>query len=115
MRQHRTGFFLADAIVGLAILGILAGILISASRDYIRVGSRLGVHADAVNRAQSILQQFHARQAVPASPDVSIRPLTAAQTPAGRQWVQVSIQTAAGPVSLAGLVPAEPAQKGATP
>lgn len=115
MRHSRKGFFLADAIMGLALLGILAGILISVSRDYTRTGSRLSAHADAVNRAQSILQQLHARQVVPPSPDVAIRPLDSIQTPTGFQWVQVSIQTTAGPVSLTGLVPAGPTQKGATP
>lgn len=109
MRRRYKAFFLADAIVGLAVLGILAGILISVSRDYARVGARLGQHAEALNRAQSILQQLHAGQPVPASPDVTIRQLASAtEPPSGFQWVQVSIQTTAAPVSLTGLVPAEP-------
>jgi hypothetical protein len=118
MKHRRKGYFLADAIVGLGLLGILGGVLVAGARDYGRIDARLSQRAAAARQAESVLQQLHAGQVVPSSPTVQIEPLSSDNTPPGFRWVQVRVGAVAGAgaegdshaatATLTGLVPLGP-------
>jgi Tfp pilus assembly protein PilX len=100
------GFVIADALIGLFVVAALAFILTSAARDHGRVSARMIDQADALRQAQAVLQQLRSGEAAVLPEGSSIRPLSVADTPPGRQWVEVSVSGGRKTVTLTGLVPA---------
>lgn len=115
MSQRGQGFVLIDAVAGLVLLGILAGVLVSASVNYGRVSQRVGARSDALNEAESALQQFQAGAIAATAPGaaLSVQGLEAGDAPSGYRWVQVSARNSGGPdVPLVGLVPVRTGTEG---
>ncbi|MEA2711864.1 MAG: hypothetical protein QOF78_4465 [Phycisphaerales bacterium] len=118
-RIHRSGYLMADALIALAIVLILAGVLATAVARQRRGSERLAESRAAVRLAEETLTAMQSGGQPPKMPEgmnVKIRPLdppAALEVPSGCAWVEVQVTLGAGrSSSLSGLVRAD-AAKGA--
>jgi uncharacterized membrane protein YdjX (TVP38/TMEM64 family) len=106
--QNRRGFLFADAMVGLAIVAMLATLLaVAVNRQ--QVGrQRLADTRSAQRLAEFVLLSLQHGQPVPPAPDnakIQIRPAIGGVAPAGFAWTMVQTQVHNQSASLIGLAP----------
>jgi len=107
--KRRSGFLLADAVVGLALLGIIAGMLAVALNRQQLALRRLADSRAACRLAENTLANLRSGRAAPhpaADTDtVRWRRIDLPRPPAGMVWVQVDATVNGRQNSLIGLVP----------
>ena len=112
----RKGFFLLDALMGLALLGVIALVLALALSREGRAAQTLAASRRATRSAEAALIELQAGRQ-PAKPEsgekLEIRPTTGAAAPPGYRWIQVDATSDGQHAALIGLAPAT--QPGETP
>ncbi|HWE96854.1 MAG TPA: hypothetical protein VG269_23035 [Tepidisphaeraceae bacterium] len=100
---------LADAIIGMAVLGtVMVVLLIGMSREH-RSAETLSQSRRAVRAAEAALADLQAGRMMPAEFDGAVlhaQDAASAATPAGFHWVEVRATIGGRQATLAGLVPA---------
>lgn len=109
LRHHRRGGFIAfDVVMGMAILGVAAVVLVSSISNGNRAARRLADSRQATRDAEAVLVALQAGLPPPtsdANASISIEPCTGGATIAGRHWVQVVATVDGQSRLLVGLVP----------
>jgi hypothetical protein len=103
MKRTRA-FFLADAVVGLTLIGLIAGMLAVAFHTQQVVMLRLADDRNATNLARATLAAMEQGQRPPTDPRVEISPISAV---AGRNWVRIQATANGRTEQLIALVPKE--------
>jgi len=104
----RRGIFMADVMLGLVLLGILTGILISATSRTQRAADRLSNARTAGRVAQEVLVDVQAGLPAPqprGETKISVEPAEGGAKVPGRRWVQVVVSFRGESALLVGLVP----------
>ena len=104
-RPGRTGFFLADAVIGLALLAILSVALISIVRRERRAATVLSDQREATGAAEAVLSGLQARLPPAPGTDVRLTPSPGGDPVAGQAWVEVRATVRGRSASVVGLVP----------
>lgn len=113
-RTSRSGFIAFDVVMGMAILGIAAAVLISAVASGNRAAQQLAASRQACREAQTVLICLQAGQPAPKSnATIRIEPCTGGASIPGRHWVQVMATVDGQSGLLVGLVPDAPPAGGA--
>jgi type II secretory pathway pseudopilin PulG len=100
------GFFLADAVMSLIILSLLAAVLMMAAGRQRHASLRLKDQRAATALAERALSRMQAGEAADNSEGtIRIKRLADGDVPAGRQWVQVTVTFQGRSASLVGLAP----------
>jgi type II secretory pathway pseudopilin PulG len=107
-RRTRHGFLIADVMMGLAVLGVVAVVLISASSRTGRAADRLSNARTAGRVAEQVLVEMQA--GLPLSqPDaetkIAVEPTAGGANVPGRRWVRVVVSFRGESRLLVGLVP----------
>ncbi|MGA2582400.1 MAG: type II secretion system protein [Tepidisphaeraceae bacterium] len=106
MKQRR-GYVLLEALMGLAMLGILAIAISLSAESQRRALIHLSDSRDACRSAESALTVLESGQSVPNPPEVSIKKLQDAPELPGATWMQSSANLNGRPADVIGLVPEE--------
>jgi type II secretory pathway pseudopilin PulG len=110
MRRRPAGFFIADMIFAMAILGMLLAIFAGALSWRQRVAAKLAGSRAACRDAERVLLELNqgvAGKSVDQPPgSLKIEPVTAGQPVAGYAWVRVSVHENGSSASLVGLAAA---------
>ena len=120
LRTRRTGYVATDAIMALAIVLVLIGILTTAVARQRRGGERLAESRAAVRLAEATLTAMQTASPPPAVPEGFVVRVRSAEAPNGLRiptgcaWVDVEVSFSGRSTRLAGLARTE-AVKGATP
>ena len=107
-RSARLGFITPDAVMGLAILAVLAGALFVALNRRQRAGDRLSDTRGAAWAAEQALVQMQAggKPAVGDGNTVAVETIAGDESaPAGYAWVRVRGERNGRTSTLTGLVP----------
>ena len=119
---RRNAYFIADAVIGIAIVAVLSVSLIGLLGRRRQAAQRLADLREATRAAEAVLTNLQAGKpawgpgAAPGSA-ATVRQLAPSDAP-GRAWVEVDVTVGSQRALLAGLVPARPAtqpEKGEAP
>jgi len=107
-RQRREGFLIADVMMGLAVLGVVAVVLIGAASRTGRAADRLSNARTAGRVAEQVLVEMQA--GLPPSPPgaetkIAVEPTAGGAHVPGQRWVQVVVSFRGESRLLVGLVP----------
>jgi Tfp pilus assembly protein PilX len=105
---RRRAFFVADAMMGLAFLALLATVLAVTATRQQRAARVLADQREAVRIAETALLDLQAHQsATAAGSDVTVRvaPAAGGANVPGRKWVEMIVTVRGQTRSLVGLVP----------
>jgi hypothetical protein len=105
MRTRRRGFFISDAILGLAILVMIATALAIAAGRQNTAARKLANSRSAARMAERALVAMQSRTPVEASPSVKVERLADASPAKGYTWVQVTATVEGRRALLIGLAP----------
>ena len=106
-RRHRGGFMFIDAIIGLALVGIMVAILGITLTKRQRALREMAEQRTVQRAAEAALDQVHAGKPLPPSiGEVTIKMTDAAggQAPAGYHWVQVQASSGKRNAVIVGLI-----------
>lgn len=104
----RHGILMADVMLGLAVLGVLTAVLISAMSRTHRAADRMSNARTAGRVAQEVLVDLQAGLPTPpqdAETKISVEPAGGGAKVQGRRWVQVVVSFRGESGLLVGLVP----------
>jgi type II secretory pathway pseudopilin PulG len=108
-RKFRRGFIAFDVVMGMAILGIAAAVLVSAVSSSNRASRRLASSRQAAREAEAVLIALQVGEPVPKSnATIRVEPCTGGASIPGRHWVQVVATIGGQSRLLVGLVPDAP-------
>lgn len=112
MRRRRSGFLLADALMALAMVALLAAIMATAMGQQSRAARRLSDGRAAMRIAERVMLDLHTGGTAPSGADakVCVEPV-AAEAPAGLAWVRVSVQVERSRATLLGLMKADAVER----
>jgi hypothetical protein len=106
----RRGFFVADIGIGLAIIGLVAVLLVTAVGRHNKAAARLADSRAAVRVAESVLISLQTGAEVPADAEATVRierSPAAAAAGVHWEWASVTVTYRGRSAVLNGLVPAE--------
>jgi hypothetical protein len=110
--RRRGAFMLADVVIGLIVLTLVAVIFTSAVGRQQKAARRLGAQREAVRIAEAVLTGLQTHAATPRGDDettISIREMPSVR-PSGRtKWAEVSVNHRGRVATLVGAVPASAA------
>jgi hypothetical protein len=101
-RHHRHGIFTIEAILGLALIVVIAAALGAVTDKQQRAAILAADRRSAMREAESALTLLQSGQPLPSN--VSLIRLDA-PAPPGWIWVQVTTKSGSRPASLTGLIP----------
>ena len=116
-RRPRGGYIATDAIMALAIVLIMLGVLTTAVTRQRRGADRLAESRAAVRLAEDTLTAMQSGAARPDAPEgttVTVRPTEvqpALAAPAGNAWVDVTVSHNGRSTMLSGIVRADAAKE----
>jgi Tfp pilus assembly protein PilX len=108
--RRRRGIFIADALVGLAIVTALSLAMLSVITHDRRAAERIAATRAATDDAEQAMARLRAGTATPdkLGEGVAVEAIestTAGGAPAGQSWVRVRVERNGRSVTLLGLVP----------
>jgi type II secretory pathway pseudopilin PulG len=103
MNRRRRAFFIAEAVLGILVIVILATALAVLASQHSRVCNRLAASRAALREAETALAQMQMGRAPAAS--ASISPIDFDSEVGHMVWVQVSTEHDGARARLIGLVP----------
>ena len=105
-RHLRRGFIAFDVVVGIAILGIAAAVLVSAVSSGNRAARRLAASRQAARDAEAVIDALETGLLPPKSEaTIHVEPCSGGAGVPGRHWVQVVATVDGQSRLLVGLVP----------
>jgi hypothetical protein len=109
-KDHRleacaTGLFLADAVMALVILSLLAGVLMMAAGRQRQASLRLKDQRAATALAERGLSRLRAGVAAGEGDAIRLEWLADGEAPAGQRWVRVTAVFHGRSAAVAGLAP----------
>lgn len=116
MKHRRRAFIFADAVIGLTVIGIIAGLLAVAVNRQHAAMSRLANSRAASDLAQSAVSTLQQGRAFPGDPRIEVLVLAPPQEAGGeaisnviggKRWVQVRATLNGHTEQLIALVPKE--------
>jgi Tfp pilus assembly protein PilX len=103
---HSSGFFLADAVMALVILSLLAGVLMMSAGRQRHASLRLKDQRTAMALAERGLSRMRAGVAA-GDATVQVERLGDGDAPSGQRWVRVKAVVHGREASVVGLAPVE--------
>jgi type II secretory pathway pseudopilin PulG len=107
--SKRRGFFLADVLFALGIVGVLTVVLASAMRQEMSASKKSSDSRAAGRLAEHAMLDLQHGQPMPMNTDdvhIAVRPASGGQAPAGYSWAVVETRVNGHGATLFGLVPA---------
>jgi hypothetical protein len=111
--RPRRGIFLADTMIGFALMALLSVMLVVAITRTHRAGERLDTSNASTRTARRVITLLqHGQPAPPRMDDAEIRinPAPGGIEVPGHAWVEVTVVRQKRPVTLVGLVPRKEAR-----
>jgi hypothetical protein len=109
----RRGIMMTDAVLGLALLAMVAALLAVTVARHVQANERLAGSRAAMRYAERVAGDLQLGQAPPASEEHArwqVKPLDA-PAPRGQVWVEVRVTTRGREATLVAVVPASAAPK----
>ena len=109
-RHTRTGFAMADVIMGMLIVGVLWTALTMSVHQQNRISRQLADQRASMRLAMEVMEDLQAgrQPAEPSAEEVTVKMAIVDETgPGGRVWVEVRVTHAERSAALIGLVPAD--------
>jgi type II secretory pathway pseudopilin PulG len=108
LSRPRRGIFLADTMIGFAILAILSIVVVTGIVQSRKSQERLADNVRTIRMARRVMTILQDGGAAPVRIDdaeVSVHPAPGGQDVPGHAWVEVQVQKAGRTAKLVGLVP----------
>ena len=106
MKLSRRGFLVADMLVALAIVALLAAIMAATLGKQAKASIKFSQTRAAMRLAEAAMADMQTGQSPspPQAGTLGVRRMPAQTQPAGMAWVEVTVQLEGGRAALLGLV-----------